>query len=845
MLPPTLIKTAWRMLLRRRLQSALMLLGVALGVAMVVSIDLANASARRAFRLSTEAALGRATHVLRGGPGGIAEDLYRRMRVEWGVAASAPVVEGLAVALDSGQALLRVRGVDLFAEGPFRDHLDAVLSLEGGLEAFFLDPRAVLVDRSLADRFGLSPGDTLRVQVNQSLVDLWILGILEPASGEARGLDDVLLMDLAAAQELTGSIGRLTRIDLILDARQAEALRARLPAGVQLQPASQQRETADQLSAAFQLNLFALSLLALLVGTFLIYNSMMFSVVQRREVFGTLRVLGASPAQLFGVILLEAAFIGALGSALGLAFGLLMGRGAVELVSATINNLYFSVAVQDVNLDPTTAAKGLLLGLLATLLSAVPPALEAARATPITAMQRSSLERGFRRLVPWMTLLGAASVALNALGLLLITDNLAVNLALFLALVLGLASLVPGAILLLMRVAAPLLRHVAGNQGAMAARTVSHSLSRTAVAIAALMVALSVAIGVSVMIDSFRDTVENWLDLTLQADLYIAPPNFSGPRPSARLSKALARQLEEVAGVEAVETFHAVRVDGPDGPVLLSVAEIRRRRDARLYRLALGDPQRVWDALEEGAVMVSESFAYRHGIRTLKPTVRLFTDRGWQEFPLAAIYYDYATDQGTVFMADATYRRYWDDAAISSMGVYLEPGADLVAVQGALRRALQGTGLEVQANRALREEALAIFDRTFAVTNALRLLAVVVALIGVLSALLALQLERRRELATLQALGLTDGGLWRLSLMETGLMGLAAGLLSWPTGLALAAVLIYVINLRSFGWSLQMSLSPEILAQALLVGVLGSLLAAVYPTRRLLAEPIAAALRGE
>ena len=212
---------------------------------------------------------------------------------------------------------------------------------------------------------------------------------------------------------------------------------------------------------------------------------------------------------------------------------------------------------------------------------------------------------------------------------------------------------------------------------------------------------------------------------------------------------------------------------------------------------------------------------------------------------MVAIYYDYSSDQGTILMSRAVYHQYWNDRGISGVAVYVSPGADAQAVADELRSSLGGTALEVQVNSALRQQALVIFDRTFAITNALRILAVIVAFIGVLSALMALQIERARELATLLALGLTNLQLLALTLLETGLMGLTAGLMSLPTGYILALVLIYVINLRSFGWTIQMTLDPWVFAQAVAVSVAAALLAALYPLRRLLALPVAAALRQE
>ena len=223
----------------------------------------------------------------------------------------------------------------------------------------------------------------------------------------------------------------------------------------------------------------------------------------------------------------------------------------------------------------------------------------------------------------------------------------------------------------------------------------------------------------------------------------------------------------------------------------------------------------------------------------------MLTDHGAQQFPIAAVSYDYSSDQGSALMSLDVYRRYWNDTNISSMAVYVAPGANVDRVEDAVRSALSGSIVNIQSNHALRETALVIFDRTFAITAALRVIAVVVAFIGVLSALMALQLERTRELGTLRAAGMTLPQLWRLTLLETGLMGATAGVLSIPTGLLMSLVLIYVINLRSFGWTIFFQPVPEVYAEALLVSIFAALLAAIYPMQRLARMEAAVALRSE
>jgi putative ABC transport system permease protein len=300
-----------------------------------------------------------------------------------------------------------------------------------------------------------------------------------------------------------------------------------------------------------------------------------------------------------------------------------------------------------------------------------------------------------------------------------------------------------------------------------------------------------------------------------------------------------------VPGVAEVETIRVVQVRGPRGEVQLAVSDATRTRSASLYRFTEGDPPHTWARVRAGAVLVSEPFAARHGLPAKGGSVTLQTDRGPQTFEVAGVYYDYATERGTVLMAREVYERHWDDRGRSSVAAYVAPGHEPSAVADALRRALAGSALSVVENRTLRREALKVFDRTFAVTEALRLLAVVVAFIGVWSALLALQVERTRELGTLVALGLLPRQLWGLTLLETGLIGLSAGLLSLPMGLLLAVILIDVINVRSFGWTMRLELPPLVLVQALAVSVVAALLAAVYPVRRLERLSVAAALRQE
>ncbi|MEM6457234.1 MAG: ABC transporter permease, partial [Acidobacteriota bacterium] len=463
-------------------------------------------------------------------------------------------------------------------------------------------------------------------------------------------------------------------------------------------------------------------------------------------------------------------------------------------------------------------------------------------------------------------LAGLAMLALAA-GLLAISGRDLVSgfAAVFLAII-GASAVVPGAVLIASRLAAPPLRRAFGILGAMAARGLAAHLSRTGVALAALVVAVATTVGVAVMVASFRVTLTDWLLLTLQSDAYVIPADaHNRGQPSAIDPDTLAR-LRAVDGTAYVSTYRRVEIPGtartadavPEPAALdaletpESVQTIALGIDPRAFRIfrlrAGGARDAVYDALhaaEADTIMVSEPFAYRHAIG-LDDRVLLRTDAGPRAFRVVGVYVDFGSDRGAVTLARATYDRHWNDPAIHSLGFFADDGVDRDAWIEDLRAAAN-TGrqaIDVRANRELRRYSLEIFDRTFAITGVLRLLAVGIAFVGVLSALLALQLERDRELAVLRANGMTPAQVWGLVTVQTGLMGLVAGLIAMPVGAMMAALLVQVINRRAFGWTLTLDLDPALLLQAPALAVIAALLAGLLPAHRMAQASPARALRG-
>lgn len=855
---PLLWRSSLRYLVRHPWQFGLAVLGVALGVAVVVSIDLANSSARRAFTLSTEAVTGRATHQVVGGPGGLPDGVFRRLVVEVGIAEAAPVVEDyVTVPARSGQPrrMLHLLGVDPFSEAPFRRYLSGTPGGAGNdratldLAPLLTRPGAGVLAAGTAREMGLRAGDSFTVRAAGRERRIMLVGTLEPEDENARrALADLLVMDIAAAQEVLGRVGRIDRIDLIVPegSHRIDRAAAALPAGAQILPAGGRTRTTEEMTRAFRLNLTALSLLALICGLFLIYNTMTFSVVQRRGLIGTLRVLGVTRREIFTLVLGEAMLVAVVGTALGLGAGVLLGRGLVRLVTRTINDLYFVVSVRELAIPPAVLLQGMAIGIGATLLAALVPAFEATQATPRITLTRSVLESRLRQALPRVTALGAGLLLLGAALLAIPGGGLVLSFGALFAIILGFALLAPVATVGLMALLRRPLGALLGILGRMAAGGVVASLSRTAVAIAALVIAVSVTVGIGVMIGSFRRTVVRWLEMSLQSDVYVSVPSRAGGFSGPDLDPEVARRAGALPGVLGAHLIRRVEIPSPAGSIRLVVLGAGDEGLRRSFELKEGSPDLAWPAFQEGrAVLISEPYAQRTQL-SVGSQVRLRTAQGDRDFPVAGVYYDYASDRGIVLISRRSYLRWWNDPALSGFSLDLAPGADPDRVVERLRRTIGAErGLFIQSNRSLKKLSLEIFDRTFLITSVLRLLAGLVAFIGVLSALMALQLERARELGVLRANGLTPGQVWQLVTSQTGLMGLAAGLLSIPVGLTLAAIMIYVVNRRSFGWTIRMEVGPDILLEALLLALAAALLAGLYPAWKMARTSPALALREE
>lgn len=864
----------WRHVIGELSRTALTVGGVALGVAVYVAVATANVEILRSFEQSILGVAGRTTLQVSSGTGiagGFDETIIEPVSHADGILLAAPVIDITATILAGGgptkgappaptvssfvPTVIPIVGVDLLAESSVRDYRVTDADANETDWERYLDPDAIFLGRRLAERHGLSVGMPLDVRAGGLSRRLVVRGLLEGHGPGKATLEELAVMDIAAAQLTFDRLGRLDRIDLVTDpARSVDevgrAVQALLPPGLTVKRPEQRNAQIERMTRAFRLNVSLLSVVALMVGLFLVYNTVSFAVLRRRREVGILRSLGLSPGGIARLFLTEVVLIGIVGAVVGIGFGLALSNGVLQTLAATVSNLYGEVpALPRVTwAHPAVLIQGLLIGIGVAVLGSLGPIREAVSVEPTRALAPKGYETaGTVRVVP---ALAGAAVLFALAGLAAVPEPvqgvpLFGYLSVFLV-VLGFAWLSP----VLIRLVGPCLRMLlplrAGCLARLAADELDRAPVRNAVAVSALMVGLALMIGVSAMIHSFRLTVDLWLEQTVKADLIVAPPTWLGSGPAGALPESIRGRLETIPGVIAVDSYRDVRMEFRDMPVVVVARDLLLHAKHSRYLFMEGDsPAVLADTVRNDRIIVSETFARQfklgRGDRMTLPG-----PQGPVEFPIAGVFYDYSTDGGKVVLDRSLYVRRWGDRSATVFPLYLESGADLETIRRVVQERLQGDPpVMILTNGELRREVLRIFDQTFAITYALEIIAVTVALLGIANTLLSGILERQRELAVLRAIGGTPAQVGRLILWESGLLGLAGTVLGLGAGLVLSVLLVEVINKQSFGWTIVFHPSPWVWLEAAGLGLLTTLLAGYWPARRAARLPVAEGLQYE
>jgi putative ABC transport system permease protein len=829
---------------RHRLEALLCVIGVALGVAVVVAIDAAVNACVQSFSGAVDSLAERSTHSIFAETGLVTDEQYIALLKQKLTVPLAPMIDRgvLAASPNHDPILARLIGVDVFSERALRSFTQMQSSLDTKtFNQFLTEPGQVVLVAALADSLHVTTGSTITLTVDNKRIDVHVVGVVSPTGVAASQLSDVMIADLATAQELTGALGKLDRIDTVLKSdRDANDLTAALPAGLVLRSTQQQSQSLAQLIGSYRLNLGALSLMASFVAVFIVYNAMLISVQQRAVSLGILRCLGASQWQLGGIYFSESILFAVVGGVLGVVGGWGLSRILVGYIGTTINDLYAAVRPLPVQLDAAMWAKGLGVSLGSCLIGALVPLLRAARTPPVTAFRGSERQRSATKKSALLAGAGALLVALAYVAWLAPGDSPIAGFVMALLIAMGFALVCPWITQLACAVIAKTGRLFQLIWLQMSAATVSRSLGITSVAVAATMLSMSMNIGIRTMVSSFRSSLDSWMGRRFAADIFVAPELLVNHKIDATLDPKVEQWVARQPQIAHINEYRNIDVLIGGKPTLLAGTDVVEV----LKTLPMKKLARTDATFNPGTdALISEPLAGRLHM-SAGAALTVDSPTGPHTFHVFGIFYDFGTERGQIMLARPTFAADWRDDRINSLQVSLKPGADRQMLARQWAQALRPSyPVVIDSFSDVKTQAMTVFDRTFRVTVVLTWLSGAVAFCGLAGSLLALALARQRDFGVLTALGMSSRQLAGWVLGQSVLIAAASAMVAPVAGTLLAYVLAYVIQYRSFGWSIPTTPQPQFWLQNLWLALAAALVAAIYPVYRLRSSPLAARLQ--
>ncbi len=835
-----------------RLRTVLTALGVTLGVAVMLAIQLANQGSLRGFSAALDAVSGKAALEITCPPVGIDETLIPGLAWLREIGIATPVIEAdvTAEVLGQGSETLRVIGIDALRDPALRDYA-LTGSAASGMElmSFLAKPDSLMVTHGFAKRHGLVTGGKLILRIGDRRSEVTVAAVIGDPKLSKPGIQQSAMasqslgvMDIANAQVTLDRLGRVDRLDLRLHdgvtLEKAEALlKQRLPVSLTVQRPQRRSAAVEKMLAAFHFNLTMLSGIALVVGLFLIYNTISVAVMSRRREIGMLRTLGVTQKQVLQLFLGEALVLGLAGALLGVPLAKGLAELAIALTSTTVDTLYVATAAKVPPLTFWHWLAGFGIAVPLSLVAAAQPALEAARVSPVEAVRDGgpSLENSQKASIRRLCL----PLGFLLIGWLAAMQEPVMDLPLWgygsaFCAILAATFAVPMMLRWIAKGMRPLLAWAFGIEGRLAAAQIQASTQRLSISVAALAVALALTVAIAVMVGSFRQTVLYWVDQTMGADLYVRPGTPPRSQSPPTFSAATLDALRHHPAVLAYDGYRAMDLPFKDRVVKLGTGDFAVQiAHGRIAVKTAGDAKAMLRRAKElGEIFVSESFALRFHVRE-GDSITLTTPKGPHAFRIVAQFYDYSNDSGTITMDQSEFQRWFGESRPTHVALYLKPGFEPDAVRDDLIQQLDGKGfVAIFTNAGLRSEVLRIFDATFAITWALEIIAILVAMAGVAATMLTMVLERRDEIRLLRIAGADVGQVRRTIVLESGLLGLVSQVLGLIVGILLSLVLIHVINPQSFGWSIQFHSPWLFLIGSTVLTVAGTMLAGLYPAWR-------------
>jgi len=709
-----------------------------------------------------------------------------------------------------------------------------LLYMRYNFERFYREINGIFITKKFADKYSLKKGDILKALVYDREYALKIVDILDSGSL----LTNIVLMDLGNFQEYFGKTGYLSRIDLATDRKSAEEIKKILPFNLVSEKKEQILRNRKALVSSFRYNLQFVSLIAILVGLFLLYNTVFISVVKRRTEIGILRGLGAGKMTVVLLFTTQGIVLGFVGSLLGIIFGQFAAYLSVIAVEKTISTLYSTISISDYVITKQDALTALSLGLLVSLFASAIPAFESSRIRPNETSREGSFEGRYREYRQAVSLGG---VLLIFLGVIL--SYLDYRYAPFefpILAYIGILSIIGGFTLvspfflgiILIMVKRPLER-IFRATGKITLGDMKGNIYRFSVALMSVAVSSALIIAFLTLIFSLRASLVEWINKNIVADVYVKPASCKANYCFYPMSERVIETVKGLPEVEGIDKFRGMQVDLYGKKVIAAFADIGVKRTFLSRKYIDAGYHQTLEEMEgnEPVAGISEYLSSKYGLKK-GDIVELNSPGGTVKFRINDIFSSYATTSGFIYIDRKWLQKYWrlDDA--TQMSIYLREDVNTDQFIRKLREALPPEySFEIMNNRELREKVLDIFNKSFAITYAIEFISIVVSLIGVINTLLALVFDRKREISIIRYLGGSWGQIGQTLILSAGIIGAAGILFGALLGPLMSIILIYVVNKISFGWEIHFRVPVVYLSLVAVILFLTTLLAGFLPSK--------------
>lgn len=818
----------WRNIRAEKFLTLLSIIGVALGIGLFIGIKVSSDRAVASFESDIKGVNPSVNYQVLDTSGiDFDEKIYRDVRA---IAEKSFPLLKVNVFLPDKKETLDINGIDTARA---MGHLRLSGSKKFNAEEYYRTISGVIITKKLADAHSLKEGDVLNAQVYDRSYALKVIDILDAGSLPAH----MATMDIGNFQEYFGKTGYLSEIDLEADEKTAEEIGRVLPHGLAIERREQVISNQKALIKSFRYNLQFVSLIAILVGIFLLYNTVFISVIKRRTEIGILRGLGADKKTVIMLFMFQGILLGFIGSLLGIVLGQIVAYFAVGAVQKTITTMYSTISISDYFITKGDAFWALVLGLLVSLIASAIPSLESSRIRPNESAKEGTFEGKYKRYYGLFALIGLLSIASGSVVSYVDYrftpfDFPFLAYAGILFIILGFTFISPYYLSLVLRMIKRPSRKMFAATGDITVGDMRGNIYRFSVALMSVAISGALIIALLTLIFSFKSSLREWIRKNISADIYVKASSCRSNFCFFPLSGEVIDTIKSFPEVEAVDKFRTLYLDFYGKKIVVGFGDVRLR-GRYLYAKSHekdGDERYRELGLQQKAD-ISNYLSIKYGIRR-GDSIEIRTPRGMQRFTVRDIFSSYSTTSGFIYLDRRWLREYWGIDDATQLGVYLKEGVDIDRFILTLKeRLLPRYSLAIMNNRELRESVISIFDKTFAITYAIELISIVVSLIGVINTLMALVLEKKREISIIRYLGGSWKQIRNMLVFASGIVGIAGIFLGALMGLLMSIIFINVINKISFGWEIHFFIPVSYLAGVAVLLFFATLCAGLIPSK--------------